>query len=612
MIDFLEKLQTEYEHISESRIGRLEPGLSADDVTAKCKSIVEDVRVHRISINELIEMYLHPLLKNATEISDEDEEALYQTAQKISSYIIKLDPGMALIIYKSLLEKARKSNDLDKTIKYLYWCGITLFYFNRKAVEETLEYFKEGASYSTQYRRIESEDTRRYIHRCLGNHHMMIFNTEKPEEAMPLEDKIFSFWNSVLFSGLDLDFPWLTYFQTCLTHKHSYLTRLVHTDPDSETKENLQRILDISITSAKLYYKNKDLFTAHGGARYEFTLWEAQFLNGLISFDQLKENVYNKQMLYADDDYSADAIHVKIYLFTFLMFYAANMRELRDIKDDFLPEAMEKVINYVSLIPKTENTGEIARQLRTFANDLGELIEPSKRMNFALELTIFRSLPTYAHSVMVGKIAKFLTENLVIQNPGCFIGCFDFENIDDVIKNPDILYEIAEKGGLYHDIGKFIYTDNPFMFARKLTEAELELVRTHPEEGYSIVKQKDTQNDMQNDCYSDIVLGHHKHYDNIGGYPESFDIAGSKYRMMIDIIKIADTIDAATDDYGKAYAPVKSLAEVCAEINEKAGSEYSPVAAELLNDPDVIAELAEIIDIGRRDAFFEAYSHAWS
>jgi len=609
MNDFLIQLQTEYEHIAKSRIGRLEPGLSADDVVSACKNIVDDVRTHRISIDNIIKTHLDPMLKSIANISDEDEASLFETAQQISSYETRLDPGLAYKIYQSLLKRARENKDTDSIIKYLYWCGITLFYLNKGQDKKILSYFEEGASYYNRYRKIQNEETRKYIHRCLGNHHMMLFSVDQPEKAMELEGKIFNFWNSLIFSDIDPDFPWLTYFLTCLTHNHAYIAKTAHSDPDSETKENLQNILDIAITINKLYNKNRELFSVHGGTRYEYMLWEAQFLSGLISFDQLRENIYNKQKTFEADDYSSDAIYTKINLFSFLMHYAITMDALSEIKTEVVKEALNYVVSYISAIPKTENTREVTRQLRSFAGNLGEVIKPMEQLDFILKLTTFRYIPTYAHSIMVGKIATYLTKFLIEKDPGYFIGCMGLTSISDVKANVNKLYEFTELCGLCHDAGKFIYDNNPFLLARVLTDDELEIVKLHPEEGFSIFSENDN---IQVSDYTDIILGHHKHYDDSSGYPESFKIAKSKNRAIIDIIKVSDSIDAATDDVGKAYSDAKSPEEIFAEIREGAGCEYSPVLAKLLDEAPVISMIKNILDTERKDAYFTAYSHAWS
>ena len=50
------------------------------------------------------------------------------------------------------------------------------------------------------------------------------------------------------------------------------------------------------------------------------------------------------------------------------------------------------------------------------------------------------------------------------------------------------------------------------------------------------------------------MIGHHKDYDGKNGYPVYFDKTKSKYKIIIDLIRIADAIDAGTDCYGRNYS----------------------------------------------------------
>jgi len=215
---------------------------------------------------------------------------------------------------------------------------------------------------------------------------------------------------------------------------------------------------------------------------------------------------------------------------------------------------------------------------------------------------------------MVGKIAVCLTRFLIEKSPECFIGCSGMETVADVKENADVLCGYAEASGLCHDIGKISYDSNPYMSARVFTEDELKIVKMHPETGKKLLSRKEgaLNEGALNDLYTDVIVGHHKHYDNINGYPETFDLNASKHKMMIMVIKAADTIDAATDDVGKTYAVAKSLPEVCAEIKTLSEREYSPDIAELLEYSEVTEALEHILTEGRKEAYYTAYSHAWS
>ena len=114
------------------------------------------------------------------------------------------------------------------------------------------------------------------------------------------------------------------------------------------------------------------------------------------------------------------------------------------------------------------------------------------------------------------------------------------------------------------------------------------------------------------DAYVDVILGHHKFYNNSGGYPEDFDIESSSNRIMIDIISVADSLDAATDDILKTHNKVKSLNMVCEEIIAEAGVRYSPVVASALENQEVKKSLARILTHEREEAYYTAYHYAWS
>ena len=614
MRESFKQLLSDYEQIALNQIGVLEPGLSADEVVSACKQILQNMKTLRHGIGILLNEHLYPMLDDDENISDDDEDELFALAQELSSFTVTHDPGLALRIYKTLLECSRRKQDDAKKIKCLYWCGLTLFFHFRTHREEPLGYFEEGASYAERYDSFEDPVTRQYIHRCLGNASMCNYNVDDMDaganKAMAMEDRTFGFWNSILFAGKDMDFPWLNYFLTCLNHRHNYLTHKVHTDPDSETKPALRMILDTSITMNKLYDQNRESFSALGGSRYDFILWEAQFLSGLISYDHLYENITKRKAEFAPDDFSSDAMYVKIQLSSYLMFYAVKMKQLRDRKDAILEAESKEVIKQFSLIPMSVNPVSVGRQLQDFAANLSDILQPVEQLDFVLKMSVYRHIPTYAHSIVTGKIAYALTKHLAGTQPKRFIGCMGITQTDDIKGHASALCDFAYTSGLCHDVGKISYVCNPYMQARVLTEEEFEIVKQHPDNGVKLMKRDDDS--ALADGYIDVIRGHHKFYDNSGGYPADFDIGKSKHRIMIDIISVADAIDMATDDINDTNIPARSLETICGEIKADAGWRYSPVVAGALDDEAVYAEIKRIIDEERRDAYYTAYLHAWA
>jgi len=610
MRDYLKKLLDEYGQIAENQINGFQADLNLEQFKSACEKTVNNLQGLQIGIKKILDENLYPDLEKIEEINNEDEEELFTVAQKLSSFEKRQDPGLALKIYMALLKKARNDKNDAKILKYLYWCGITQFFCHGHNSALVLEYFEEGAAYAEMYDKFEDPEIRQYVHRCLGNINMSLYGVKEPEKAYIQEKENFAFWNRLIFSGKDKDFPWLNYFLNGLNNRRSSLTELVHKDPQSETKEKINEILDVSISINDLYKKNKEYYTVFGGTRYEFHLWEAQFLSGLISFDNLKENIDKKQAGLADDDYSADAMYIRIQMNSYLIFYASKLDRLKDKKDEIVASLSKKTIDYFSAIPRSVDSGHINVYLRLLATQISDIFDPDEQLDFILKMTTFRHIPTHAHSIMVGKIAKILVKHLIDKNPEIFIGSLKIKDKEEAIKRTDELCNFAEKSGICHDIGKIACIENPYMQIRELTNEEYEIIKGHPEEGMKLLQRDD--NNETNLVYTDVITGHHRYYDNNGGYPENIDTGNSENKLMIDIITAANSICAATDVLSRTYAKPKSLNEVCEEIKEEAGSRYSPKIAEILNDKELFDSINKELNDETINAYYTAYLYAWS
>ena len=604
----LARIQADYEQIAATQISWLEAGYSSDELVSACKNTMADSTALHLNLNELLSKWLFPVLEKITEITDEDEQELFNAAQNFSSFEKKHDPGLALKIYKALYKRASKRKDDAKIIMYSYWCGITLFFFFRKQEEDILNYFSQGAAYADRYYTFEDPEIRKYIHRCLGNTGMMYSGRDESDKAYRLEEENFSFWNSILFAGKDLDFPWVNYFLNGLTHRHNRLIKGLHSEPDKVEKSVLRELLDTTISQNKLYNRNRELFSVFGGTRYDYHLWEAQFVNGLISFDHLLELVDSKKAEFKDDDYSLDAMYAKIHLPTLMMFYATKMERLQDKRAEIVEKVSHEIIDYFMAVPTVLSANELSSNVTVVAEQFNEIFKPAEQVDFILKMTIYRSIPLYAHSIMAGKIATFLTELLISQNPACFIGCLGITDETEVKKRADELTSLAEISGLCHDVGKNSYISNPYMHIRNPTEEETDVIKEHPDAGAALLLRNDKN--AFHEALIDIIKGHHKYHDNAGGYPDDYDINASPCKIIVGIIAVANKIDRATDDIGNTHLYIKSTEDVCKEIVSRASTRFSPETAAVLDNKQTVKELCSFIDTERRKAYYTAYLQA--
>ncbi|MEZ2223353.1 HD-GYP domain-containing protein [Rhizobium sp. RCC_161_2] len=107
-------------------------------------------------------------------------------------------------------------------------------------------------------------------------------------------------------------------------------------------------------------------------------------------------------------------------------------------------------------------------------------------------------------------------------------------------------------GGLVHDLGKMALPDAILANTGKLTAGEMDLVRTHPRQGYEMISH--LENSRQE--VLDICLYHHEKFDG-SGYP--CGLAGKEIPYEARLAAICDVYDALTTV--RPYKPAWSQGE---------------------------------------------------
>jgi putative nucleotidyltransferase with HDIG domain len=158
---------------------------------------------------------------------------------------------------------------------------------------------------------------------------------------------------------------------------------------------------------------------------------------------------------------------------------------------------------------------------------------------------------TRGHSERVGVYASRIAQEL---------GC----------KRPFI--ERIYLAGLLHDIGKIGVPDAIIGKPDRLTSAEYELMKRHPEIGARILEPVAFLADIV-----PCVRHHHEWYDGSPlGYPER--LASSAIPYPSRIILVADTVEAMTSD--RPYRRALPLEQVVDEIQRFRGTQFDPTAAD--------------------------------
>lgn len=135
-------------------------------------------------------------------------------------------------------------------------------------------------------------------------------------------------------------------------------------------------------------------------------------------------------------------------------------------------------------------------------------------------------------------------------------------------------------GALVHDIGKIAIPAEILTKPGKLSHAEMELVKAHPETGFVILKDIPFGWPV-----AEMVRQHHERLDG-SGYP--FGIKGDEILPESKVLAVADVLEAMTAD--RPYRRACGLPYVLAEIERQAGS---------LFDEQVVRACAALFRQGR-------------
>lgn len=138
---------------------------------------------------------------------------------------------------------------------------------------------------------------------------------------------------------------------------------------------------------------------------------------------------------------------------------------------------------------------------------------------------------------------------------------------------PDEEAELISLASPMHDIGKVGISDAILNKPGKLTAEEYEIMKTHAQSGYDMLKHSGRPI-MKTACI--IALQHHEKY-NGSGYPQG--LKGDQIHIYGRLTALADVFDALASDrvYKKAWA----LTDIIVFLQEQRGEHFDPVLTDL-------------------------------
>lgn len=179
-----------------------------------------------------------------------------------------------------------------------------------------------------------------------------------------------------------------------------------------------------------------------------------------------------------------------------------------------LSSNMEEVYEIVMLASVGGITGLLSDRERKRRDEVQEAYKDTIiRLAVAAE---FRDDNTGAHLQRISRYTEMIGRNLGL---------------------PDDQVELIKLASPMHDIGKIGIPDHVLLSKEKLTEQEFEIMKTHTEIGYRILKE--SQSSLLK-MSAIIALAHHEKFDG-SGYPNG--LRGTDIPLAARIVAVADVFD---------------------------------------------------------------------
>ncbi len=326
-----------------------------------------------------------------------------------------------------------------------------------------------------------------------------------------------------------------------------------------------------------------------------------RYLAGRIEIEEYRDSLRRIYQNRKSDEYDFyDVLDNLLVPLELLITYEG--KECNEEEQQEFDEIYRQTINYVF---RTPDIGTYELLLEYFSELLYHFREFPGGIGFEeMGLSCLAALhpPTYVHSIMVGRISRCICEELLLREPEAFSGSFGCSDKKEVIRQKDKIADFCEHAARCHDFGKLPMIDTISVYGRRLMESEFSLLKHHPAAGAEMLAAHDSTRD-----YAPVALGHHRFYDDCRGYPNDFSAEKCSLRTIVDIVTVADSLDAATDTVGRSYSTGKDIQTIFDEIRSQSGSRYAPYIADLLSEPQVFERISTILQKDRK----QCYKDTW-
>lgn len=561
----------------------------------------------------LLRENLFPVLDDILAASDGELENLYEFAVRLMGSSGR-DLGLNYRIHLALMDFARHTGRTDMLLRELYHVGMSLYYLEsmlspgrvRMYSTRMRMYFTECASYfGTPYYDECDAETRGYIHRSLGN----IALTYDDSDAASINAKLAAVTRSIqILSDPDVraktpELPWDMFLYKSHQERTSLLSALRsgNAGPDAyaQVLESAQTVQSRQLAA----FREKGIPPE---PRWQYAYMAARYHCGAMLLPELLDGLYALSTSRPQDDFSAQGMFAYVSAPAYYLGYAQKLPDGGNTGTALRVNRMTKRMRrYIYALPAGENSDMLLFNLRQFLSVYDEEAGGIDFFEILQDVFASRNPTGYIRMWLTGRIAAALTAWAVEDCPEKLVGLCGAGCVEDVKARREELCGWASTAGRLTDIGMIHFLRLESSACRGLFEEEDALLRLHTHLGAKLLSAHASTAE-----FADVVLGHHRSFDEKSGHPMDFTFRGKTSRNMIFLVSAADTLASSDLDTATRSRPHITFDAAVAHIIAGSGTVYAPFAASLLRTPARLDYLARSIPDWKREALFSIYRRA--
>ena len=370
------------------------------------------------------------------------------------------------------------------------------------------------------------------------------------------------------------------------------------------TKEQCEEICGYVEQLWEMWQQDPQTVEKHMSIGHLFLLRDRNaYFAGHITKKTYADRLFALYDNHANDAYDMYAVQMNL-LIPAELFSALRGERLTAKTEADIRGICDSVTDYMLRSVNTDAFNYLQEYLVGFLEEFPEIPGLTDYRESCLQILSALHPPTMIHLVQTARIARCLCGHLIQISPERFIGVNGCKDAEEVRAQAGRILTDIYYGGLLHDAGKLCMIDTIFVYGRALFDSEREIIRMHPLMGAEMLGAHHSTR-----RYADMALRHQIWHDRSAGYPVDRELPESPDRPLIDILAVADALDAGTDPVGRSYRDPEemTLEQLIPELTAGAGTRYAPDVVALLSRSEVLEDLGWLVGEGRESN----YRHEW-